>query len=298
MTRTPLVTHISDTARWVAIYRAEESARPDALFRDPYAERLAGERGREIFTGLRKSMRRNGWPMVMRTKAVDDLVLEAVASPANPGAGFAGADRVLNLAAGLDTRPYRLTLPAGLSWTEADLPGILDEKERVLERDTPRCHLTRERVDLADRAARHALLDRAVEGAARVIVVTEGLLLYLSDDAVRDLARDLAARPAIRAWVVDLVSPRVLQVLQKQMAGHLSDDSTMRFAPANGVAFFETLGWKAAKVRTQFEDAARMNRLPWLLRPFALLPQPDPASPGTRPWSAVVQLERVTPAAE
>jgi methyltransferase (TIGR00027 family) len=288
MTRSTLVTHISDTARWVAIYRAQESARPDALFRDPYAERLAGERGREIFAGLHKPMRRNAWPMVMRTKAIDDLVLEGIA---------AGADRVVNLAAGLDARPYRLALPAGLTWIEADLPGILDEKERILEREKPRCLLTRERVDLSDPAARRAFLDRAVEGASNVIVIAEGLLLYLDDDAVRTLGRDLAERRAIRSWVVDLLSPRILRALQKRMAGLLSDDAKMRFAPANGVAFFEPLGWKAAKVRTQFEDAARTNRLPWLLRPLTLLPRADPANPGEKPWSAVVQFERVTPAA-
>lgn len=36
---------VSDTARWVAYFRALETKRPDALFRDPFAERLASERG-------------------------------------------------------------------------------------------------------------------------------------------------------------------------------------------------------------------------------------------------------------
>jgi O-methyltransferase involved in polyketide biosynthesis len=37
----PLIENVSDTARWVAMYRAQESSRPDALFHDPFAERLA-----------------------------------------------------------------------------------------------------------------------------------------------------------------------------------------------------------------------------------------------------------------
>jgi len=37
---------------------------------------------------------------------------------------------VLNLAAGLDTRPYRLNLPPDFAWVEADLPELLAEKER------------------------------------------------------------------------------------------------------------------------------------------------------------------------
>src|SRR5262249_23119204 len=40
-TRIMALENVSDTARWVAVYRAMESARPDALFHDPYAERLA-----------------------------------------------------------------------------------------------------------------------------------------------------------------------------------------------------------------------------------------------------------------
>jgi len=42
----PTIGHVSDTALCVAVYRAEESERPDALFKDPLARRLAGERGR------------------------------------------------------------------------------------------------------------------------------------------------------------------------------------------------------------------------------------------------------------
>jgi O-methyltransferase involved in polyketide biosynthesis len=48
----PLVRNISDTARWAAVYRARETERPDALFRDPYARRLSGERGVAIADAL------------------------------------------------------------------------------------------------------------------------------------------------------------------------------------------------------------------------------------------------------
>ena len=96
-----LVTHVSDTARWTALYRATESARADALFRDPLAGRLAGEQGRAIVANTPVTSR-SGWWLIARTKIIDDAILEAIAN---------GCDRVLNLAAGLDTRPYRLDLP-------------------------------------------------------------------------------------------------------------------------------------------------------------------------------------------
>ena len=102
----PVVTHISDTALWVAVLRARESKRPDAIFRDPFAERLAGERGDRIAQALSAPIQ-NDWAIVVRTRLIDDLVMTSIAE---------GADRVLNLAAGLDTRPYRLSLPPALTW--------------------------------------------------------------------------------------------------------------------------------------------------------------------------------------
>ncbi|PYP21274.1 MAG: hypothetical protein DMD55_20385, partial [Gemmatimonadetes bacterium] len=95
------IQHVSDTARWVALYRAMESERPDALFHDPYARRLAGARGEQILASLPKG-RTWAWAMIVRTAVMDELILRAVARD--------GVGTVLNLAAGLDTRPYRLPL--------------------------------------------------------------------------------------------------------------------------------------------------------------------------------------------
>lgn len=71
------IENVSDTARWVAVYRAMESARPDAIFRDPFADRLAGERGHEILDGLPKG-RAMAWPMIVRTAVFDEIILDAV----------------------------------------------------------------------------------------------------------------------------------------------------------------------------------------------------------------------------
>ncbi len=281
-TRTPAVTHISDTALWVAMIRARESSRPDALFRDPLSERLAGERGRRIADRLSQPGR-DDWPLVMRTKLIDDLVMESVRD---------GADCVLNLAAGLDTRPYRLPLPEALTFIEADLPDLLDEKERLLAAEKPVCRLLRERADLTDAAARSAFLDRALAGFRRALVITEGLLVYLEPEMVRVIARDLHERPAIAWWIVDLASPAVLAMLRRRVGSHLAENATMRFAPADGVAFFEALGWKATDVRSFFRAAARLRRLPRWMRLFALLPDPDPRRPGRRPWGAAVRFTR------
>src|SRR3954451_2186659 len=92
----PAIRDISDTARWAAVYRARETARPDAVFRDPLAERMAGERGEQIAAQMSFS-EKHTWSWITRTYLFDQYVTEQVRQ---------GVDLVINLAAGLDTRPY------------------------------------------------------------------------------------------------------------------------------------------------------------------------------------------------
>jgi methyltransferase (TIGR00027 family) len=275
----PLVSNVSDTARWVAQYRAVESARPDAIFSDPLAARLAGERGRAIVAAAPRKLR-SGWSIVARTKLIDDLVAACVAE---------GCARVVNLAAGLDTRPYRLPLPASLTWVEADLPGIIDEKERLLAGETPACALTRARVDLADPSARAAFL-AGLAGDAPTLVLSEGLVQYLEADVITALARDLAACAPVRWWILDLFSPGALAMI-KRTRGHAAA-RMMSFAPGNGVAFFEAAGWRAREVQSITRAAVKLRRAPWRIRPLTWAPDPDPRAPGQAKWFAVARLER------
>src|SRR5205807_8557332 len=88
----PLLRNISDTARWAAVYRARETERPDALFRDPFARKLAGERGEEIANSIEFS-NQNTWSWIARTYLFDHFISQEIAN---------GCDLVVNLAAGLD----------------------------------------------------------------------------------------------------------------------------------------------------------------------------------------------------
>jgi methyltransferase (TIGR00027 family) len=280
MTESPL-SNVSDTARWVAVYRAWENARPDALFRDPYAQVLAGERGRAI-SALMPLAARNGWPIIARTKLIDDLVQRALAD---------GCDRVVNLAAGFDTRPYRLDLPESLIWIEADLPALIEEKERVLADAKPRCALRRIQVDLTIAQARRAALRDALGESQRALVIAEGLLLYLSETEVRDLALDIHGASGVRSWIFDLASPAILGMMRKEMGTHL-EKAPLKFAPTDGVAYFESLGWQVAAAQSILHAAGRLRRLPWLLSLVARLPEPNPRKLKHARWSGVVQLNR------
>ncbi|MFE3025298.1 class I SAM-dependent methyltransferase [Nocardia tengchongensis] len=276
----PIISSVSDTARWVAVYRAIESARPDALFHDPLAGMLAGEVGPAIAAETTRVMGDHGWPIVARTKLIDDMIRSAVDS---------GCDRVINLAAGLDTRPYRLDLPTGLTWIEADLPALLEEKKRQLDRYTPRCRLIRRAVDLSDSGARRVFLDDALAGASRAFVITEGLVMYLEPDQVRQLAVDFR-REEIAWWAVDIVSIVIAERLERSGDGLLKN-APFTFTPANGVAFFEDEGWEVLEIESILQAASRFRRVSPLYRFFSHLPQPNPRKPGTViPWSAVLCL--------
>src|SRR5271165_2486107 len=138
---------VSDTARWVAYFRAKETQRPDALFRDPYAERLAGEHGFHLANTLADG-NKHEWAWVARTYLFDQFLSQAIQD---------GAKLVVNLAAGLDARPYRMSLPADLQWVEVDLPDIVSYKEEILKNEKPQCRLERIALDLSDLQRRREL---------------------------------------------------------------------------------------------------------------------------------------------
>jgi len=249
---TPL-TNLSDTARWVAIYRAMETKRPDAIFRDPYAERLGGARGEAIVDAIKRG-RQAAWAMIVRTAVFDEIIRERVKS--------GGVDLVLNLAAGLDARPWRMhELPSTLRWVDVDLPGILDYKLDMLSGEKTVCRYDAIRLDLKEKPKRRALFSQLGNEAARVLVITEGLLVYLTEEDVGELARDLHAPASFRWWILDIINPRLKKMIERSWGKQLAaGNAPFRFAPAQGSAFFEPFGWREIAFHSAMEEAQRLER--------------------------------------
>ena len=205
MTTESLIADVSDTARWVAVYRAMESERPDALFRDPYARRLAGAKGEEIVNTM-KGGRRMAWPMILRTYLMDEIIMREIAE---------GADTVLNLAAGLDVRAWRMPLPDALHWIDVDHPHMVAYKTDAMKNERPACRYEAVPLDLADIESRRALFSRVNAEAGRTLVITEGLLVYLAEQDVDALSDDLHAQSTFQRWLSDLASPGLLKMMGK-----------------------------------------------------------------------------------
>jgi methyltransferase (TIGR00027 family) len=282
-----LIENISDTARWVAIYRAMETDRPDAHFRDPYARKLAGERGEEIVQNMPRA-RQMAWTMIVRTAVFDQLILDAVNGKQ--------VDLVLNLAAGLDARPWRMDLPASLRWIDVDLPEILAYKTNMLKDERPRCQYEAIAVDLRDETRRQALFSQLGASSARVLVVTEGLLVYLTPEQVGSLARDLHTPPSFRWWVIDIAGPWVLKFMIRSWGKSVNaGNAPFVFAPAEGTAFFKPFGWREVQFRSTFEEAKRLDRQmrdAWLWGLFGLFASAEKKEEWRR-RAGTVLLERL-----
>lgn len=279
-----MIQDVSDTAFWVASYRAAETERPDALFRDPLAERLAGERGRRFAKSMPSSSM-TGWTVVIRTVIIDDYIQQAVAE---------GVDLIVNLGAGLDARPYRLDLPVSLRWIEVDHPSIIDFKERELSNEKARCSLQRIRLDLTDPALRRTFLSEIGASASHILVLTEGVVPYLSVDDAAALADDLAATPHVKYWVVDYISAQAMQMISRSSMQKRLQNAPFRFFPPDWFAFFRSHGWKPKQMRYLAEEGHKLNRtvpLPWIYRVLVRFMPEERRRAGGR-FSGYAMMER------
>ena len=244
------VENVSDTAFWVAHYRALETGRRHALFRDPLAARLAGVHGSKIAASIPMS-RMTAWIIAIRTSIIDGYIKRALEE---------GVDTVVNLGAGLDTRPYRMDLPPSLQWIEADYPPMIAYKEERLLNETPRCRLERVKVDLADDASRRSLFASIDARAKKLLVLTEGVIPYLTNEQVASLADDLHALNHVCYWVAEYFSPEVVKFRERAGVQKKLQNAPFRFKPGDWFGFFSQRGWHAKETRYLPEEGARLRR--------------------------------------
>ncbi len=264
--------HISETAYLIAMYRALETERSDALFCDPLARRLAGGRG-EVLVEILGDREHGRTAIALRTSAIDEMLQRVLASGT--------IEIVLNLAAGFDTRPYRLDLPNSLRWIEIDLPEILIEKAQKLEQERSHCQVDRIALDLTDIEPRKAVFQKIDAAGKPVLILTEGLLPYLSESQVSELAADFTHHTSFRWWLFELAAAPVLHCAkdagQQRFDQYFSQGKmSFLFAPELGTDFFVPYGWRVREFRSLWQQVCRSypNRsrnaaTKWLMQSFA-----------------------------
>ena len=263
------ITHVTDTALMIAACRAHENELPDAFVRDPFAARLAGERGVAILRAMpHANVLRLG--MAIRARFVDELLLSALAQ--HPIA------TVLSVGCGLDTRPWRLDLPRDLRWIEIDFADVLDYKDQHMAGETPRCRCERLSVDLNDAAQRHAMYEAA--GAATALMITEGLLLYLQAGTVDALAAEASTQSGVAHWITDITTSDFSRLL----SGGADTTQPIRHVQASdalkGEQILEVLqrhGWVTSEMRSYINDVGFVRER--VLRATGGVEPPRPAFP-------------------
>jgi methyltransferase (TIGR00027 family) len=253
------ISSVADTAFWVATLRGQESTRRDAVFHDPLATLLAGPRGLKIAASMPRAAV-VAWSMVVRTSAIDQLIDEALAT---------GTDCVVNLGAGLDTRPYRMDLPSHVRWIEIDFPHIVEFKNSALLEHKPACWVERVGLDLLDRRSRMEVLEKFGSQTENALLIAEGVIPYFSNDDIATLAGDLYVIPSFRTWILDFDDAgkrRMPREWEKRMRA-----APFLFEVADWFGFFRQFGWHPCKVITSAEQSEKINRPYPLAFPLGLL---------------------------
>ncbi len=275
------INHVSDTAFWVSYLRAEESKRPDALFQDTFAEKLAGQRGKEIAKQM-PAMEMTAWVVSLRTCIIDDLILRVASE---------GVDTILNLGAGLDTRPYRMNgLPESIKWIEVDYPSVIDYKSELLKEYRPHVQLQQISLDLSDLKERQAMLKTVSEGAKKIFVLTEGVVPYLSNDEVASLSNDLHAVANISYWLLDYNTPKAREYMKRSNIQEKLVNSPFKFAPDNWLDFFKKIDWRAKEIRYFFDESKKQHRplpLPWIAKVFIFFKALGMSKEKKREWREI-----------
>jgi len=178
--------------------------------------------------------------VIRRTHVMDGLILRVL--------GKHRISTVLNLGCGYDTRPWRLRIPSCVTlWIDADSPSVLERKRQVMNSVPSRCPVLYRpvRIDSQKDEYEHAGMERLLEKASvspNLLVITEGLLVYMTTQQVSMLTAQFSAQLPPRCWwITDLVPHPALALMNAK-----ADGRPFRFAPREGPEFFSALGWSIA----------------------------------------------------
>jgi methyltransferase (TIGR00027 family) len=264
------------TARWTAAVRAYENTREDRLFADPWAAALAGQEGREWIEGRSAD---SVAPIVLRTRFFDDFLQRITFENQ--------ARQVVLMAAGLDTRAFRLNWPDQTQIFELDQSSLLEQKEAILNSvgAQPACERRTIKVDLAG-AWQGSLMDAGFEPEQPSGWLLEGFLFYMPDETIVHLLSEVSQLAVSGSWLgfdimnsITLTHPLVQSWVKMQADAGAPWIGTMD----DPVGFLKERGWKATLTQAGQPDA---NYGRW---PFPVVPTMMPDMPHN--WFVIAEKE-------
>lgn len=230
---------VADTGLLVAAMRARESAADNALFNDPFADRLAGERGRELLAeALAMGGEASTAQIIVRTPFWDDALLEAAQQ----------TRQLVIVAAGMDARAYRLPWPDGTVVYELDQPQVMAYKAERLADERPRCRRVPVGVDLADDWS-DAIRSAGLNPRKPTVWLMEGLLQYLPEQAVHGLFERVdTLSPPGSVLLYEVVGQSLLEspIMADLLKSMAAKGAPWLFGTDEPGGLAERLGWTAA----------------------------------------------------
>jgi methyltransferase (TIGR00027 family) len=239
---------LSATAYWTAAVRALENERADRLFSDQWAKALAGEAGA---AWIAQRTPESVVPIVLRTRYFDDFLLRI--------AEHENIRQIVILAAGLDTRAFRLTWPAGIRFFELDQENILGYKAHVLgmagakpagERSTIAVDLTGKWQDV--------LVKSDFDPELPAGWLLEGFLYYLGKEKLVKILDEVCSLTAPGSWLgFDIVNSLVLTspLTRKWVEMQAQEGAPWIGTMDDPLKFLAARGWKASIGQAGAADA-------------------------------------------
>jgi methyltransferase (TIGR00027 family) len=257
---------LESTAYWTASVRAMENARQDALFKDPWATLLAGKDGQEWIEGRTADSLA---PIILRTRFFDEFLQRITRQGV--------INQVALMAAGLDTRAFRLDWPPRTRLFELDQPEVLAYKEQILNSAgaQPACERNAIGVDLTE-SWEDELVLAGFDPQRPAVWLLEGFLFYLPNEDIIRLLDGVSGMAVAGSWLgfdiinsTMLTSPYSRQWVEMQAKsgapwiGFLDDPQ----------GFLGARGWNATLTQAGQPDA-NYNRWPFPVYPVMMPDMP------------------------
>lgn len=259
---------VSNTALLTAAARAIENARPDRIFRDDLARTMAGAKG-PLMTKRYDRAGLNEF-IAIRTRYIDDA-LESHALEDD-------VRQIVIVAAGMDTRAYRLDWSPGTIVYELDRPELFVIKNEMLRAANvePRCRRVTVGVDLLDDWSQ-ALQNAGYRPERPTVWAVEGLLFFLTETAVHMLLSRAARLSASGSCLVtDMVNRRFLSNpwTQQFLQAMKADGAPWQFGVDDPASLLDACSWTAVDIKEPGQEGAHFGRWPYQVPPPSVVQAP------------------------